>query len=199
MTRILTGLQTDHLDNERWVRITSPFVCELDCLREAGLQSRVTVQAGFIQDFESIPIVRGRNKRGGTIHDYLSCHDSIPVVTKQLAAEAYWEMNVYTDSIDHSRNYPVMVADWARRWSKWAVVRVWPGYFHKRSIYATCKELTGLEGDPYITIEKLKALIVKTKEVSADLKEVDADTKEMVKETDHVTEGLKDAIEEKKA
>ena len=186
MTRIFTPLKTDHLDNDRFVQVTAPFICELDCLNKA----RVTVNAGFVQDFESIPILRGRNKRGGTIHDYLSCFDSKPVVTKSLAAEAYFEMNAYTDSIDHNRGGLIKVSDWARRWSKWAVVYVWPCYFHKRSVYATPKEIAGIDCDPYVTIDKA---IAESQEATEAIKEIPASEQkaDIVEASEQVTTDLK--------
>jgi hypothetical protein len=170
MTRIFSELLTRNIDNDRWKQLIAIFSCEIDTLKRAGLKSRIDIPIGFIQDFESIPLMRGRNIRGGVVHDYLSCCDSDPIVTKAIAAAAYFELNAYTDSIDTGRNYPVMFTDWLRRWGKWAVVYVWPGYFHKRSVYATCLEIVGIEGDPYVTIEKLNAAIVESKETTAAIK-----------------------------
>jgi|GEM_PF-670684 len=150
MTRIFTPLITQHLDNDRWVRQVAPFTFESDVLAKAGLKSRPTIPTGFIQDFESVPVTRGRNKRGGTVHDYLSRFDSDPVVTKQIAAAVYFEINEYCDYIDAGRSSYTMVKDWLRRWGKWAVVYVWPGYFHRHSVMATCLELAGVEDDPYV-------------------------------------------------
>ncbi len=196
MTRIYSELITRNLDNDRWKQLTAPFICELDTLKEADLKSRIIIPIGFIQDFESIPIVRGRNIRGGTVHDFLSCCDSEPIVTKATAAACYFEMNAYTDSIDTGRNVPIMITDWLRRWAKWSVVRVWPLYFHKRKVLATCLEIAGIEGDPYITIEKLEAAIVESKEATAAIKEVPVEVEqkaELVKASEKVTADLKDA------
>jgi hypothetical protein len=198
MTRILTPFNTQNLDNDRWIMVISIFEFESNVLKKYGYKSsnkehpeRIRILIGFTQDGESVPIVRGRNKRGGLVHDYFSCFDSDPVVTKWIAALVYLEINAYCDSIDtmrFSKSYhphiptslivpTVKAKDFARRWSKFGVVAVWPGYFHKRSIYATCKELAGIEGDPYVTIEKLDALIEKTEKVSSDLKETKEDVK----------------------
>jgi len=195
MTKIFTGLATDHLDNDRFVQMKEPFVCELDTLRDAGLKALIKVPKGFVMDFESVPITRGRNKRGGTVHDYLSCIDSDPVVTKAIAAEAYLEMNAYTDEIDCGRDKLTMVKDWLRRWSKWGVVRVWPGYFHQRKVMATCKEIAGIDCDPYITIE---SAIKESKETTAAIKEIPATVEGkqgMVEASEKVTDSLKEAKE----
>jgi hypothetical protein len=155
-------------------------------------------------DFESVPIVRGRNKRGGTVHDYFSCFDSEPIVSKQLAAAIYFEFNEFCDSIDAGRNTYAVVRDWTRRWSKWSVVRVWPGYFHKRSVMASCAEIAGIEKDPYITVEELQAQVEVLKETVAiaevekvDVKEQSTDSKVDILDTK--IEVAKDLIKEKEA
>lgn len=196
MTRIFSELITRNLDDERWVQLTAPFIFESDVLAKAGLLPRVIIPDGFVQDFESIPVVRGRNKRGGTVHDYLSCLDSEPVVSKTIAAACYFEMNEYTDLIDHTRSNLIQVMDWARRWSKWAVVYVWPGYFHRRKVLATPKEITGIDGDPYVTIEKLDAAIAESKEATSAIKDIPSEVgekAELVEASEHVTADLKDA------
>lgn len=195
MTRIFSELQTKHIDNKRFVQLTFPFRFESNVLKEAGLKYRVEVPIGFVQDFESIPLIRGRNKRGGTVHDYLSCIDSDPVVTKKIAAAVYFEINEYTDRIDEGRHIITKGFDWMRRWTKWSVVRIWPCYFHHRKVMATVLEITGVDGDPYVTIEKLDALIVKTEQVSTDLKDKDVksdNTDENIEKTDLVIKDLKE-------
>ena len=196
MTRVLSELVTLHLDNDRFVQLTRPFIFISDELAKAGLKSRVTVPKDFVQDFESVPITRGRNKRGGTVHDYLSCIDSDPVVTKALAAAVYLEMNAYTDSIDYGRNKYLMVRDFFRRWSKWAVVYVWPGYFHQRKVLASCEEIAGIKCDPYITVEKLEAAIVQSEQATATIKAVPEQVEqkaELVEASEQVTDDLKEA------
>jgi hypothetical protein len=187
MTRILTELITRNIDNERWVQLMTPFIVYLDTV-----QSKIIIPAGFVQDFESIPIVRGRNKRGGTVHDYLSRIDSDPVVTQREAAAAYFEINEYCDAIDHTRNIPIQIADWARRWAKWSVVAVWPGFFHKHLVAATPKEIAGLDCDPYVTQEKLEALIQKQEDITEGIKDAPIpETPALVAASEKVTEDLK--------
>lgn len=196
MTRILSDWQTRTLDNDRFVQMTAPFIFESDELAKAGLKSRVTIPVGFVMDGESVPAVRGRNVRGGGVHDYLSCYDSDPVCSTQaLAANVYLEINAYCDDIDAGRSYYSHAKDFLRRWSKWAVVYVWPGFFHKRSVFATCKELYGFDGDPYITVEKIDAAIVESKEATEAIKAVPDTVEskpEMVKASEKVTEELRD-------
>jgi hypothetical protein len=210
MTRIYTELITRNLDNERFVQLVTPFRGFSDVIANLGAPAimidghlcNFDIPVGFVQDFESVPIVRGSNKRGGTVHDYFCRTNSIPVVTKPQAAAAYREIMAYTYQIDDKRGEGFVngikddyydFRDWIKRWSKWAVVYVAPGYFHKHLVMATAKEIAGLEGDPYVTIDKLNALIDKTEQVSSDLKDVKVDTSDMVKKTDQVTEELKDA------
>lgn len=191
--KILSELVTRHIDNERFVQLTEPFIYYSGLLAKWGMESRVEIPAGFVQDFESIPIIRGRNIRGGTVHDYYSRFDSSPVVTKWQAASLYAEMNKYTDGIDHGQGPLTMIYDWIRRHSKATVVRFWPFRFHSHSVMATCQEIVGIEGDPYVTIEKLDDLIEKTEEVSADLKDIKTDqSPELVVKVDQVVEDLKE-------
>ena len=197
MTAIFSEFETKHLDNDRFVQMVSPFTFESDELRKAGLKSRVTIPAGFVMDGESVPIVRGRNVRGGAVHDYVSCFDSIPLCpTQSLAANVYLEINAYCDSIDAGRNPFTRAKDFLRRWSKWSVVYVWPWFFHKRSVNATCKELYGFEGDKYMTVEKIDAAIVESKEATEAIKKVPEEVPSkpaMVEASEKVTTELKDA------
>jgi hypothetical protein len=146
---------TKHIDNCRFVQLIQPFIYESDLLESCGLNPRVVIPTGFVQDFESLPLIRGRNIRGGTVHDYFCRYDSEPVVTKQQAADLYQEMNEYTDSIDHNRGLLIKFYDWIRRELKVLVVRIWPFGFHAHSVMATGKEIAGFDSDPYITIEKI--------------------------------------------
>ena len=196
MTRILTSLITENIDNYKYVQLYTPFVFQRDKLKEAGLKCRVEVPVGFVYDQESVPWVRGTNARGGTAHDYLCRTDSNPLVTKAIAASVYLEIMSYTYEIV-DRGWMQHLKDFTRRWTKWAVVYVAPGYFHKFKVLATCKEIAGIDGDPYVTIEKLDALIEKTEKVSEDLKDVKVDQKaEMIVKTDQVTADLKEAKED---
>jgi len=86
------------------------------------LDQWVCIPLYFTCDWESTPIVRGTSKVAGLIHDYLSRKDSSPKVSKWVAARVYMEFMKYCGTP------PV------RRWVKFCVVVVWPGYFHKKSI-----------------------------------------------------------------
>lgn len=140
MTRILTPLVTENIDDSRFVRLTEHFVFESEVLRMSGLQSRVEVPAGFVYDFESIPAFRGTSKRGGTGHDYLCRIDSIPLVDKKTAAKVYLELMSYRDVL--MEDSPLEKIDrFIRRWGKYGVVRIWPDYFHKLKVNASYEEV----------------------------------------------------------
>lgn len=210
MTQILTPLVVGYLNNSSYAVLHEPFGFQSDVLKAHGLRDALYAPAGFVFDFESLPnLVRGpigENKRGGTAHDICCRIGVCPGITKSIAADVYFEIMTYCDSIDYNRftgghkflpagmiRPYIKTRDWARRWIKATTVKVWPGsYFQKFKISATAKEIYGMEKDPYFTEEKLDALIEKTEAVSADLKDVNVDTTEMVKKTDEVTEELKE-------
>ena len=77
------------------------------------------IPAGFIMDWESVPVIRGTSKVSGLVHDYLCRKDSIPIVTKKIAADVYLEFLKFrgTSAIRRSIKY-------------WAV-RIATGYFHQ--------------------------------------------------------------------
>jgi hypothetical protein len=134
-TKIYSPLITEDVDNCRFVRIVSPFVFWSEVL-----QCLVVVPSGFVYDYESVPLVRGTNKRGGTAHDYLCRKDSRPVVDKATAAAVYREIMDHCYALEE-RGIWARVRDWSRSWLKWAVVRVAPGYFHKFKVSATYEEI----------------------------------------------------------
>ena len=95
------------------------------------LKCKITIQTGFIYDHESVPFFKGTSHRGGLLHDYLCRTDSVPVVTKKQAADAYLEILTIQKT-----------PTW-RRYGKYIVVLVWRGYFHKHNIEATYEEISG--------------------------------------------------------
>jgi len=100
-----------------------------------------------IIDLESVPFIRGTNPEAGAVHDYLSMIDSNPVVSKKIAADVYFEMQEYMDSLEKDdskvRHYFNKAWDFIRRHGKTSVVRVWFNYYHKRKVMATYEEITG--------------------------------------------------------
>ena len=215
MTQILAPLVVAYINNTNLVKLHERFGFRSDVLKEAGLKDEIWAEPEFVFDFESIPnAVRGpvgENKRGGAAHDIVSRKRICPGITKSLAADVYFEIMEYCDSIDTMRfkknpSLPDVVVvpyvktrDWLRRWIKSTVVRYWPGdFWQKHEMTATCLEIAGIECDPYVTEQKLDALIVKTEQVSADLKDADVktdQTADMIKKTDQVTADLKEEKE----
>ncbi len=137
MTQILTPLITEDIDNCKYVRLVSPFSLYSDTLN-----CKITIPAGFVYDYESVPVIRGSNKRGGTAHDYLCRIDSEPIVTKSQAAAVYLEVMNHCYSLEE-RNILDKVTDKLKAWIKYGVVYVAPCYFHKYKVLATYEEISG--------------------------------------------------------
>jgi hypothetical protein len=135
--------------------------------------------------------------------------NAVPGITKSLAADVYFEIMSYCDSIDTQRfeqserhwinvvTKPfILTKDWTRRWAKSTIVRFWPGNFFQRyEMTATAKEIYGIDGDPYVTIEKLDEAIQQSKEATDAIKAVPEVEQKvyLVKASEQVTENLKDA------
>jgi hypothetical protein len=175
MTRILSKLVTENIDNGNYVMLHEPFGFCSDVLKNAGLKYEIWAQVGFVFDFESIPNwlrgPTGTNKRGGAAHDILCRKNICPGITKSLAADVYKEIMDYCDKIDVSRfsqeKHPyiphsivvpyVTFKDWSRRGLKSSFVRYWPGdFFQKWEMTASCMDIAGVECDPYVSVEEHK-------------------------------------------
>lgn len=137
MTKILTPLINEDID-ARFSRLHQPFAVLSDVLG-----CKIEVPSGFVHDYESMPVVKGTSKRGGVIHDYLCRIDSVPVVTKQQAADVYFEVMECRDGLPDRETPLGNFSLWLRRWIKYSVVRVWPGYFHQHKVAATYEEMSG--------------------------------------------------------
>jgi hypothetical protein len=113
----------------------------------------------FVCDRESTPFVKGTSIRGGYAHDLLCRKDAnrfiimdnggpIPLITKKLAAQVYLEImsNRYGLKLESYSGIMKQVKRldlFVRRYGKYSVVRVWPGYFDKFKVLATYEEITG--------------------------------------------------------
>lgn len=135
MTKILTSLINESIDN-KYARIYKPFRVESDILK-----CTITVPVNFIHDFESVPMIKGTSKRGGVIHDYLCRIDSMPIVTKQVAAAVYLEIMEYRDSMFERKTNIGRFNLWWRRWLKYGVVCIAFRYFHKHKVMATLEDM----------------------------------------------------------
>jgi len=134
------------LGDPKYVRLIDNFA-----FYSAILKRACCIPKGTIIDLESVPFIRGTNPEAGAIHDYLSMIDSIPVVSKKIAADVYFEMQEYMDSLEKDKNkvkhYFNRAWDFLRRHGKTGVVRVWPGYYHKRKIKSSYEEITGCSNE----------------------------------------------------
>lgn len=145
MAKLLTLLINEDIDY-KYSRIHENFIIELETLADLGLQSRVEIPAGFVHDYESVPFFKGTSKTGGVVHDYLCRSNSIPLVTKKIAADCYFEVMETSDRIKATGNGQ-LIKFWFRRWMKYSVVLVAPGYFHKHLVEATYEEMRGMENE----------------------------------------------------
>lgn len=129
-------------------KLTSPLKAYCDTLGRD-----IEVPTGFVNDLESVPIVKGTNNESGVWHDYFSRLDSDPVVDKTTCAKIYLEFQRYYDALE-VREYPDTlwgrirresnrVWDQARRAVKASFVWSWPGYFHKHKVMASYEEMSG--------------------------------------------------------
>ena len=149
VTKILSPLILESIPgtNGRYVRLAANFGFYSDVL-----DCEIWVLKGFVCDKESVPGLRGSCPEGGVAHDYLSRYDSNPVVTKHMAALVYLELMELMYSLDDNkvsygkyfklRYYLNKAWDGVRRFGKFGIVSIWPGYFHKLSILATIDDIT---------------------------------------------------------
>jgi hypothetical protein len=141
MARIITPVINQDIDY-KFSRIHEPFIIELETLCDLGIQSCVEVPTGFVHDYESVPLFKGTSKTGGIVHDYLCRSDSMPLVTKKIAADCYFEVMETSDKWKATGNLQ-LIQYWLRRWAKYSVVLVAPGYFHRHKVMATYEEMSG--------------------------------------------------------
>lgn len=141
MAKILTPLVCEDIDY-KYSMLHQPFKIELQTLADVGIDNLVEIPVGFCHDYESIPLFRGTSKTGGVVHDYLCRIDCHPRVTKKIAADCYFEVMESSDRTKATGNLQ-LVRFWFRRWAKYSVVLVAPGYFHKHRVMATYEEMSG--------------------------------------------------------
>jgi len=103
------------------------------------LSRDIEAPIGFVNDMESVPIIKGTNNESGVWHDYFSRSDSDPVVDKTTCAKIYLEFQKYYDL--QEGGFFNAVWDFMRRWFKTGVVWVVPCYFHKYKVMATYEEI----------------------------------------------------------
>jgi len=131
----LSRLITEELVGSKYARLVEPFR-----YYSRILDTVVEVPTGFVCDYESVFILKATSKRSGVLHDFLCRCDSIPIVTKQVAASVYNESQALRDNMvcknKFHRGWRLVL-----RFVKTSVVRIAPFYFHKFKVMATAKEL----------------------------------------------------------
>lgn len=130
-----------------------PYRCKLfNPLRAYSdvLGRDIEAPAGFINDMESVPLLKGTNNESGVWHDYFSRSDSDPIIDKTTCARVYLEFQRYYDHLElrpgawnFVRDLPNRTWDFIRRWVKTGTVWVAPRYFHRHKVMATYGELSG--------------------------------------------------------
>lgn len=149
LTKILDKLIVEDLAG-KYVRLVEDFRFVSGVLAFMGLDPNVSVPKGFVLDYESVPIIKGSNKRGGVAHDYLCRKDSNPVVSKFIAALVYLEIMIYAyrhdeETLEEKGIERNVLHYWNvfRACFKCAVVVMAWGYFHKYKVNATLEEIRG--------------------------------------------------------
>lgn len=137
-SKFLSMLIVEPLLDGRFVRIHKPFKYFSEILNK-----EIEIPAGFICDYESVPLIKATSKRGGVVHDYFCRKDSIPVVTKQQAASLYLEAQKCRDEI-LKEGWLKRLNRMIRRNVKCLVVRVAPGYFHKLNVLSKLEEVSNV-------------------------------------------------------
>jgi hypothetical protein len=148
-SKFRSKLITEELMGSKFARLDEPFVYYSDLLK-----CEISIPAGFICDYESVPLIRATSKRGGVIHDYLCRLNSDPIVSKQMAAAVYKEAQNCRDQMLIAEKKKSADSKWKKfrvqtfRFNKWLrrniktpVVRVAWGYYHKFTVEATFEEL----------------------------------------------------------
>lgn len=125
----------------RYIRHTEPWSFYSEVLGDW-----CDAPAGFVNDTESVPIVRGSNREAGAGHDLLcrvdfKTRDKGITPTKWQAAKVYFEIQDFYDEKE-SGNWLNRAGNWISRKVKTGVVIVWLGYWHKFNVLASYEEMT---------------------------------------------------------
>jgi hypothetical protein len=127
-TKFLSKLIYEDIVGGKYIRLYKPFRYYSEIL-----DLEVEIPSGFICDLESVKLIKGTSNRGGVAHDYWSRKDSVPVVSKQKAASLYLEIQICRDNMLKEGFFKRLDRAFRRRF-KTIVVRIAPGYFHKRYV-----------------------------------------------------------------
>ena len=116
MTTRIYRMPESRVIDYRFSELTKEFVFFSDII------GRCVIPVGFVCDWESVPLFKGTSKVSGLAHDYLCRKNSIPIVTKKVAADVYLEF------MQHRKT------SYWRRYLKYWTVRAAFGYFHKLNV-----------------------------------------------------------------
>ena len=99
------------------------------------------IPTGFVFDWESEFIFRGTNPVASLPHDYFSRKDSVPIVTKKIAADVYLEFmkhripeRLKRIDVGKVKNFALKADMYVRAYIKYCIVLAAPGYFHKKTV-----------------------------------------------------------------
>lgn len=107
------------------------------------LGCQIHIPQGFLTDFESVPLIRSYNKRGGTVHDYLCRIDAVPTVTKKMAARVYHEAMEAKDREYSNPSWFWKLRKRIWRYTKYTAVKYAWGYWKKHRIFDNINQLKG--------------------------------------------------------
>ena len=130
MTKILSKVLVEALDDYKYVKLVAPFIFVSDVLRKAGYDGKVLIPTDFVFDYESIPLIKGTSKRGGLGHDYFYRINSVPVVSRKIADKVYLELMTYRKN-----------TLWRRFLKYFAVRLLGKSNYHKLRVEATYEEV----------------------------------------------------------
>jgi len=128
----VSDLVTKNYLGGKYVELVDPFIYFSERFNKF-----LIVPVGFVCDFESVPLLRGSSKRAGVIHDYLCRIDSVPVVTKQMAATIYGEAQKCKDDMMGGGFIRAI-----KRGLKTTATRVAFGFHHKHKVGDTIDDFT---------------------------------------------------------
>jgi hypothetical protein len=97
---------------------------------------------GFFTTMKAFRSLRG-HQYAAALSMTISAERQQSVVTKKQAAKVYLEVMACRDGLPDRGTTFGAINLFIRRWIKYGVVRVWPGYFHRHKVSATYEEMAG--------------------------------------------------------
>ena len=142
MTQVSGSIKCELIEGDpRYIRHLEPWSFFSDVLNDW-----CDAPTLFVNDTESVPIIRGTNREAGAGHD-LVCRSNFKtrkkgiVPTKTQAARVFLELQEFYDQKE-SGNIFNRGWDWIRRYFKTGIVMAAWGYWHQYKVMATYEEMT---------------------------------------------------------